>query len=186
MKAKLKAQLKDSIEYFLKFSDYEVLFPEIIIADKTDKKLRGMSLQFAINECFKLEDPTIIANEISFDRKDYEPVLCHELGHLISLSRNLRRPSYFFLKLLRDETFADREGFILYVRAGRNKWGYAVLFTLNFQDLLFEIKWERDAKNLYKRIKLLTINAVRLLVFIGDAIPKKRIGTKHANEVPLR
>ena len=144
-----------------------------------------MALQFAITECFKFESPSVVANEMSFTRKDYEAVLCNELGHLISLTRNLRRPSNSFLKLLRDEAYADREGFILYFRARRNKWGYATLFTGNFRELLIDIKRERDAGIWYKRIKSFVINIMRLLIFFGYELPTGKNGPKHVNELPL-
>lgn len=166
LKVHLNKRLRDSIGYFLEFSDIEVLRPGVVVLDKTDNDITTIALQFAITADFKLEDPIIIANEIYFENDAFEVTLCHELGHLIDLSRKLYVPSNNFFSLLRGEVTSDREGFRLYVLSGRRNWKYCKLFINIFNELLSEIiKWNSN-KKIRRSVKSFIINIIRFLAFL--------------------
>lgn len=166
MKDRLTKHLGDSIEYFLNFSDIDVMRPKVVVIDKTDNYTNSITLQFAITDDFKFSDPIVIANEVFFENDCFEITLCHELGHIIDFSRKPYSPSKKFLKILVAEISADREGYLIYVRSGRNNRIYYKLFLNIYNEQIRYIIHDKNINSFRKNIKLIIINTMRFMAFI--------------------
>lgn len=172
MKTNLVNKLRHSVGYFLSFSDVDVPRPKVVVRDSKDRSVRRIALELAVTDEMKISEQRIVANEDIFSKEDYEPGLSHELGHLINLYRKPHMPSNAFLSILMDELQADRVGLKLYMRAGRAKWGFYANFRGNFSELFERMLSDRRNRSLWKHIKSLIINGIRIMVFIFSRKPK--------------
>lgn len=173
MKTYLVNKLRKSVSYFLSFCDAVVPFPEIEVRNRKNKSARSISFIFAVSEQMKISDTRVVANEDIFSRNDYEPGVCHELGHLIDFVQNPRMLLDSFMSRLEYELRADRLGLKLYMLAGRDKRGFYSFFSANFSELFEMILSDRNANSFSKHFKSLIINMIRIGAFVFYRSPKK-------------
>jgi hypothetical protein len=143
-----------------------VHLPRCFVLDTGNEITKRIILELAITESLIIKDARIFACEVVFKNKDYEANLCHELGHIVAFSKKIHFPLDTFLNLLRNEIAADREGLAMFIRSGKRKYAFSVLYGENFKSLFEKLLSSKNKEQSYNYVKCLFINVARIMAFI--------------------
>ena len=166
MKKELQTALIKSIKHYLSFSEHEIPMPNAYVLDKRNTSVSRIVLEFGItDDDMAICDASILANEGVFEKTEYDATLCHELGHYIIYCTRPHRPTDRWKYLLTNEVAADREGLKLFVRSGKRRMAYLILFFENFPSLLNNICRTKSYQKLWLYSKAMANNFLRITAF---------------------